>query len=125
MENVSGDVAIHVTDSGSTATYYFAMIDSLWRGKGPAVVTDTQSWQVGTLFIDTEFAQSGGSIVAPSGEQTLFAWGSRITGSAAVGAVKNGLFIHSHMGRYNKAMQIVEADEIIKGPIGPVEGASP
>ena len=112
MENVSGDVAINVTDSGSTATYYFAMVDSLWRGKGPAVVTDTQNWQIGTLFIDTEFAQSGGSIVALSGEQTLFAWGSRITGSAGVGAVKNGLFIHSHMGRYDKALQIVEDGKV-------------
>lgn len=114
MENVSGDVAIHITDSGSTATYYFAMVDSLWRGKGPAIVTDTQHWQIGTLFIDTEFAQSGGSIVAPSGEQALFAWGSRITGSAAVGAVKNGLFIHSQMGRYDKGMQIVEDGKIAK-----------
>lgn len=113
MEDVTGKVAIDVTDEGSTATYYFTMIDSLWRGRGPAVVTDTQSWGVGTLFIDTTFAQSGGSIVAPTGDNTLFAWGSRITGSAAVGAVHSGAFINSSMGSYDKTMQVIKKGAVL------------
>ncbi len=108
FENVSGDVAIDVTDRGFTATYYFTMIDSVWRGSGPRVVTATQSWQVGTLFVDTEFAQAGGSLVASDGEQTLFGWRSRITGSARVGAVHSGVFVDSTLGGFDKPLQLVE-----------------
>ena len=108
LENVTGDVALDITDGGSTATYYFTMIGSVWRGRGPRVVTDTQSWQVGTLFVDTEFAQSGGTIVALDGEQTLFGWRSRIKGSARVGAVHSGVFIDSTLGAFDKPLQLVE-----------------
>jgi hypothetical protein len=108
MEDVAGPVAIDITDYGTTASYYFTMIDSVWRGRGPPVVTDTQGWQVGTLFVATEFAQSGGTIVADAPEQTLFAWSSRITGSAAVGRVANGLFIDSSLGAFDAGVQIVE-----------------
>ncbi len=108
LENVTGDVALDITDGGSTATYYFTMIGSVWRGRGPRVVTDTQSWQVGTLFVDTEFAQSGGSLVAVDGEQTLFGWRSRITGSARVGAVHSGVFIDSTLGAFDQPLQLVE-----------------
>ena len=108
FENVTGDVALDVTDSGATATYYFTMVGSVWRGHGPRVVTDTQSWQVGTLFVDTEFAQAGGSLVAPDGEQTLFGWRSRITGNARVGNVYNGVFIDSALGTFDKPLQLVE-----------------
>jgi len=107
MEDVAGPVAIDVTDYGTTATYYFTMIDSVWRGRGPPVVTDTQSWQVGTLFVATEFAQSGGTIVADAPGQSLFAWGSRITGSAGLGRVQNGMFIDSSMGPFDSGVQIV------------------
>jgi hypothetical protein len=107
IDGVHGDVGIAVTDTGATATYYFTMIDSLWRGRGPAVVTDTQSWRVGTLFVATEFAQAGGSIVAAEGDETLFAWGSRITGSAEVGAVRQGLFIDSRFGRFDQLLHVV------------------
>jgi hypothetical protein len=108
FENVTGDVALDVTDAGSTGTYYFTMVDSVWRGRGARVVTDTQSWQVGTLFVDTEFAQSGGSLVAADGEQTLFGWRSRITGSALVGAVHSGVFIDSALGAFDQPLQLVE-----------------
>jgi hypothetical protein len=108
FENLTGDVALDVTDAGSTATYYFTMVGSMWRGHSPRVVTDTQSWQVGTLFVDTEFAQSGGSLVAPDGEQTLFGWRSRITGGARVGAVHSGVFIDSIFGAFDKPLQLVE-----------------
>jgi len=108
MEDVGGPVAIDVTDDGSTATYYFMVVDSVWRGRGPAVVTDTQSWGVGTLFVGTEFAQSGGSIVADAPAQSLFAWGSRVTGSANIGTVQSGLFIGSSLGPFDAAVQIIE-----------------
>jgi hypothetical protein len=108
LENVTGDVALDVTDASSTATYYFTMIGSAWRARGPRVVTDTQSWQVGTLFVDTEFAQSGGSLVAPDGEQTLFGWRSRITASARVGSVGSGVFIDSALGAFDQPFQLVE-----------------
>ena len=108
IENVHGDVAIDVLDTGSTTTYYFTMVDSAWRGRGPTVVTDTQSLGVGTLFVGTEFAQAGGSIVSRAPGQSLFAWGSRITGTAEVGAVENGLFVDSRMGPLSGPLTVVE-----------------
>jgi hypothetical protein len=107
MEDVSGPVALDVTDAG-TATYYFMVVDSVWRGRGPAVVTDTQSWQVGTLFVGTELAQSGGSIVANAPEQSVFMWGSRIAGTARLGKVQSGLFIGSSIPHVDGTLQIVD-----------------
>ncbi len=108
FENVTGDVALDTLDSGSTATYYFTMVDSEWRGRGPRVVTDTQSFEVGTLFVGTTFAQSGGSLVALAGDQSLFAWRSRSNGGAMAGAVRSGLFIDSSLGPRPRPFELVE-----------------
>jgi len=40
--------------------------------------------------------------------QSLFAWGSRITGTAEVGAVENGLFVDSRMGPLSGPLTVVE-----------------
>jgi len=107
LENIVGDVALHVKDRGTTTTRYFMMLDCLWRGRGPAVVADSLSNENGALFIDTEFAQTGGNIVARSGHQSLFAWNSQITGSARVGSVSYGLFINSRLGQFDRELQSV------------------
>ena len=121
FENVTGDVALDTLDSGSTATYYFTMVDSEWRGRGPRVVTDTQSFEVGTLFVGTTFAQSGGSLVAAAGDQSLFAWRSRSNGGARAGAVRSGLFIDSSLGPRPRPLELIENGtvttfEMVPGP---------
>lgn len=110
FNNITGPTAIDLLDTGSTASRRFEQLDCLWTGTGPAVVTDTQSGYLGTLFIDTEFNQSGGSIVATSGKQTLHAWNSKITGTATVGNVSYGAFINSRMGNFNKTISYVVSD---------------
>ncbi len=116
MENVTGAVAIQVTDRGSTSTNYFSQVDCLWRGRGPQVVTDTQSNGVGTLFVSTRFEQSGaGSLVAQrgaekgaeTGAQTLFAIDSSITGSTQLGHVTSGIFINSTLGQIDQPLEVI------------------
>ncbi len=107
INNVHGHTAIEVADHGSTATYYFYMLNSEWRGSGPEVVTDTQSNGIGTLFVNTVFGQRGGTLVAPTGRQVLSAWGSQITGSAQPGAIYRGLFIDSQIGPFRHHLQWV------------------
>jgi len=57
IENVHGDVAIDVLDTGSTTTYYFTMVDSACvaavRPSSP-----TRRARRRTLFVGTEFAQA-------------------------------------------------------------------
>ena len=123
FNNVTGPIALHILDSGgSTATYYFTQLDCLWKGTGPAVVTDTFSGYTGTLFIDTEFNQNGGSIVAPSGTQTLLAWNSKITGSASVGNVTYGAFVNSLLGGFDKELTYIYngvATDAVSAPAAP------
>lgn len=114
FENVLGDVGIHVTDSGSTATYYFAQIDCLWKGIGPKVVTDTLSFGMGTLFIDSVFSQSGGSILADGKNQTLYALGSSITGSAKLGPVETGMFLNSKMPPVDRAVELFSTPQSLR-----------
>ena len=110
MDNVTGAVAIEVTDTGSTATNYFSQVDCVWRGRGPKVVTDTQSNGVGTLFVATRFEQiSAGSLVSQSGAQSLFAIDSLISGPTEVGHVTSGVFINSRLGRLNQPLEVIVA----------------
>ena len=98
MENVYGDVALHVLDVGGTATAYFILYDCLWRGTGPKVVSDSLSFGLGTLFVATRFEQSGGSIVSPAGSQTVFEMDSEMAASTALGHVAQGVLIRSKAG---------------------------
>jgi hypothetical protein len=107
MEDVTGEVAIDALDTGSTATYYFYLVDCLFRGRGPRVVSDSLSWHGGTLFLDTEFAQRGGSVVADSAGQTLLAWNSSITGNASVGRVAQGVIVNSNLPPYDRTLEYV------------------
>lgn len=100
--------AIDVEDTGGTSnSNFFTQVGCVWEGTGPDVVTDTQAGLVGTLFIDTKFAQLNGSIVANTGNQTLFAWNSEIAGGASVGSVRYGAFINSKMGSFNRRLTYV------------------
>lgn len=122
FKDITGSVAIDILDSGSTATYFFTQVDCLWEGVGPGVVTDTQSGAVGTLFIDTEFNQANGSIVAGTGTQSLSTWNSKITGSATLGNVKYGALINSLMGNYNKTITYIHngiATDVVDSPAAP------
>jgi hypothetical protein len=108
FKDVRGSVAIDSLDAGGTTmSRDFTQVDCLWTGVGPAVVTDTKAGYNGTLFIDTEFNQSGGSIVADFGIQTLHAWNSEITGTASVGNVFYGSFVNSIMGQFDKRLTYV------------------
>jgi hypothetical protein len=107
MEDVDGPVGIHVTDHGTTATYYFVQVGCLWKGRGPKVVTDTQSGEVGTLFINTEFAQSSGSLVSNASHQVINSWNSIISGSVQLGNIWQGIFIASHLGRIDRPIEVI------------------
>lgn len=114
VHDVHGPKAIQVIDRGTTATYYFTMLDSLWSGTGPAVVTDTQSSGIGTLFVNTTFGQRGGTLVARDGRQSLSSWGSVITGSAQPGSVDSGVFIDSRLGPYDRHVQWVSGGHALR-----------
>lgn len=128
FDNVTGPVAIDILDSGSTSTNYFTQVDCLWKGTGPTVVTDTFSAYIGALFIDTEFAQNGGSLVATTGAQSLLTWNSKITGSATVGNVTYGAFVNSDLGTFNKKLTYIHngvATDVVNTPAEPYRQVMP
>lgn len=108
FHDVAGPVALNIVDSGDTSTDFFTQVDCLWTGYGPTVVTDTFSGKIGALFIDTEFNQEGGTLVASAGLQTLLAWNSKITGTAGVGNVTYGAFVNSTLGQFDKLLSYVD-----------------
>jgi Na+-transporting NADH:ubiquinone oxidoreductase subunit NqrA len=70
-------------------------------------VTDTQSGEVGTLFINTEFAQSSGSLVSNASHQVINSWNSIISGSVQLGNIWQGIFIASHLGRIDRPIEVI------------------
>jgi hypothetical protein len=60
------------------------------------------------LFVSTRFEQTGGgSLVAQSGAQTLFAIDSTIAGATGVGHVTSGVFINSKLGEINRPLEVI------------------
>ena len=115
MQDVRGRVALETVDSGSTFSAFIDQFDCLWSGQGPLVVSDVQSGGIGTLFVNTEFAQRGGQLVGAGGRaglataSGLLLWGSRITGSAHPGPVGAGVLIDSRMPPYEGGVVLIEA----------------
>jgi hypothetical protein len=108
FEDVTGGTAIQTLDDQRTSTYYFYQFGCVWRGRGPQAVTSSLAGDMGTLFVDTEFAQIAGSIVPTSGRQAFSAWGSRITGRAVEGAVQNGVFVNASLVRDGRLLETLE-----------------
>jgi hypothetical protein len=99
FENIRGPYGIRLSDSGgTTATYILAQVNCLWKGVAPDIITGTGSSLLGTLFINTEFAEKGGQITSSIGRNALLSWGSRITDTARMGAPVDALLINSLIG---------------------------
>jgi len=107
IENVHGDVAIDRARHGihHDLLLHHGRQRVAWRG--PTVVTDTQS-SASARCSWARVRAGGRSIVSRAPGQSLFAWGSRITGTAEVGAVENGLFVDSRMGPLSGPLTVVE-----------------
>lgn len=113
FENITGPIAFKTEDDASTTSRFLMVIDSVFRGRGPPIVADHYSSHNGMLFVDTEFAQDGGSIVNPEpSDVILFAWNSRMTGSARLGSVAFGVFINSKLGPIGHQFEVIDD----KGP---------
>jgi hypothetical protein len=96
FEDIHGPYGIHLADSnGTTATYILAQFDCLWKGAPPSAITGTGSSLMGTLFIDTEFAEEGGQITSSLGRQAVLLWNGRITNGASLGTPVDSLVINS------------------------------
>jgi len=108
IDNVAGDVGIHVLDDGSTATDYFIQYDCLWKGRAPKVVTDSQSFGIGTLFVRSRFEASDAALVARAGAQAVSAWDSTFPASMTSGAVAQGLFVNSPIGDIRQPVEIYD-----------------
>ena len=108
-----GGVAIDLLETAAQpSTYYFTQVGCEWKGEGPPVVTDSQG-PIGTLFIDTHFHQTNGSIVAPTGNQVFHAWNSEICinelgQGALVGNVQYGSFVNSKLRQYDRKLTYVQ-----------------
>ena len=89
--DVRGDVAFKMLDNGSTATGDFYVISGRWTGKGPAVVTSTASWGLGTFLLGSEFRQRHGMLVSSQENDALLLWGSEVAAS------ESGLFPERHL----------------------------
>lgn len=109
FQNITGAHGIEFDDAGGTSTtYLFAQVDCLWKGTGPTAVTRTASGYAGTLFIDTEFRQTNGTIVDNTGTQVTMLWNSKITGAATLGNPMYAELVNSSMGDpYDKKLQFI------------------
>jgi hypothetical protein len=78
FKDVGATRGLSMLDYGTTATGDFFVISSRWSGRGPAAVTDTASWGVGTYLLGSEFLQQEGGLVGSRDSDTLLVWGSRV-----------------------------------------------
>jgi hypothetical protein len=113
FRDVHGDLAFKMLDNGSTATGDFFVISGSWTGEGPAVVTSTASWGLGTFLLGSEFRQKPGMLVSSRSDDALVLWRSRV--SAGV----NGLFPERHL-----VINSVIADKATGFSIGSREGSA-
>jgi hypothetical protein len=113
MDDVGGSPALQVTDRGLTKTFNFYVVDCLWRGRGPAIVTDTQSNGIGTIFINTTLAQSGGVVVRGEA-QTVLIWGSRLAESTSLGRPRDGLLLDSRIGATHATLELISGGSAVE-----------
>ena len=91
FSDVHGDLAFKMLDNGSTATGDFYVISGRWTGEGPAVVTSTASWGLGTFLLGSEFRQRHGMLVSSREDDALLLWGSQVAAS------ESSLFPERHL----------------------------
>jgi hypothetical protein len=112
MEDITGPVGIDVVDAGKTATYYFYLFDCLVMGMGPHTFADTLSYGNAVLYIDSEFRQRGGQMVGSQIPQSFFAVNSRLSGSAKLGPVTEGVMVDSSFGDRDRKLQVVRSGKV-------------
>jgi len=112
FKDITGAIAVDFDSQGGTrsALYQF-FVDNKWQGTGPTVVYDTMVSNIGVVSLDEEFAQTGGTLVAAAGTQTLHCINSRITGSATAGGIDHGTLANCNLGgAYNKRLAYCYSD---------------
>jgi hypothetical protein len=123
VDDLAGRTGIEILDTGTTFTGYFYVFGGSIRGRGPPVLTDTQSGGLGTLFVGTDFEQSGGSLVSDGPGQALSAWASRITGSSRLGSVARGVLIDSSLRPDPARVELIQNGRRVRGG-GPLSAPS-
>jgi hypothetical protein len=78
FNDVRADTAVKMLDNGTTTTGDFYVISSRWSGIGPAILTDTSSWGVGTYLLGSEFRLGQTRLVESKDDAMLLSWGSRV-----------------------------------------------
>ncbi len=76
--DVRANTALKMLDNGTTATGGFFIISSRWSGVGPATLTDTSSWGVGTYLLGSEFRLGQTRLVESKDGAMLLSWGNRV-----------------------------------------------
>ena len=123
FENVSGNPSMWVTNNSQGYTRQWFQVACKWMGTGPTVVAGTDIVECGVVFIDTEFAQTGGNIVATTGNQTLFTWNCTRTGTVGVPVPTRSTIINSALGAIDVGFAMHFDDATFKthvaGPAAP------